>query len=81
MPRALTVTRRSVPRDRADAYHAACRAEADRLSAVGDHLWLFRRSGEPGSYLEFREGSDPGRLAASDPEAPLWLEVDLTRET
>lgn len=77
MPRALTVKRTTVTPADEPRYLVACKAEADRFRAEGDHLWLFRHRSEPGVFLEFRESRNPERLAAVDPGLELWAEVEL----
>ncbi len=77
MPRALTMTRTAVGSDEEPAYLAARREEAGRFRAGGDHLWLFRHETLQGVFLEFRESGDARRLAAIDPAAELWAEVEL----
>ena len=77
MQRALTMTRTAVAPEEEPAYLAARRDEAGRFKASGDHLWLFRHESHPGVFLEFRESGDAERLAAADPGAAQWAEVEL----
>ena len=77
MPRALTMTRTAVAPEEEPAYLVARRDEAVRFEASGDHLWLFRHETHPGVFLEFRESGDAQRLAAADPGAAQWVEVDF----
>ena len=61
MPRALSVSRVRV-REGADAEYLAAVGELARLASDrGWHLWVFRRPGEPGRYLEFSESSTAER--------------------
>ena len=76
MARTLSVSRVRV-REGADAeYLAAVRALARLASARGWHLWVFRRPGETGRYLEFSEsgGADRHRSVAPRPEDERRLE-------
>ena len=76
MPRALSVSRVSV-RAGADAEYLAAVGELARLAAArGWHLWVFRRPGRPGQYLEFSESGSPERhrSVASRPEDEQRLE-------
>jgi hypothetical protein len=58
VPRTLTVSRVSV-REGADAeYLAAVRELAALHESRGRHLWVFRRPGRPGQYLECSESRD-----------------------
>lgn len=75
------MTRSAVAPDDEPAYLAALRQEASRYSASGDHLWLFRHATHPGVFLEFRESGDAQRLAAADPGAEVWAEVELDSAT
>ncbi len=78
MARALTVTRTAVaPADEA-SYLEACREEATRVQALGDHYWLFRHGTHPGVFLEFHESASRERLGSADPSVELWDEVQLT---
>ena len=77
MPRALTMTRKTVGSEEEPAYLAARREEAGRFKASGDHLWLFRHETLQGVFLEFRESGDARRLAGIDQAAELWAEVEL----
>jgi len=59
MPRALSVSRVSV-RAGAEAEYLAAVGELARLAeSRGWHLWVFRRPGRPGQYLEFSESRSP----------------------
>lgn len=71
------MTRTTVVPEEEPAYLATRRDEAGRFKAAGDHLWLFRHETRPGVFLEFRESGDARRLAAADPAAELWAEVEL----
>ena len=55
MPRTLSVSRVRV-RAGGEAEYLACVRELSRLAeSRGWHLWVFRRSDEPGMFLEFAE--------------------------
>ena len=76
MPRALSVSRVSV-RTGGDAEYLAAVGELARLAqARGWHLWVFRRPGHPGRYLEFSESRSPDthRAVAARPEDEQRLE-------
>ena len=55
MARTLTVSRVSVRPGSEAEYLAAVRDLARLAEGRGWHLWVFRRPGAPGSYLEFSE--------------------------
>lgn len=71
------MTRTAVTPSDEPQYLSARKAEAARFQAHGDHLWVFRHGTRPGVFLEFRESGNPERLAAADPGADLWAEIDL----
>ena len=77
MGRTLTVTRAAIPATDEARYLEACRREAARVRATGDHYWLFRHEDQPGVFLEFRESGNRERLRAADPSAELWHAVEL----
>ena len=64
MPRALTASRVSVPLGREADYVATVARLATRMRARGDHLWLFRDPGAPGTFLEFCESPSAERHPA-----------------
>lgn len=58
MPRALTVSRVSVPPGQEEGYVTEAAAFAAELALRGQHLWVYRHPRLPGVFLEFREASD-----------------------
>lgn len=58
MPRALTVSRVSIPPGQEQLYLTEATALAAELGRRGQHLWLFRHPRLPGVFLEFREAAD-----------------------
>lgn len=79
MPRTLTVARARV-RDGSDAeYLAAIQALAALHEARGRHLWVFRRAGQPGAFLECRESRDAAsrRAVVTPPDDERRLEARL----
>lgn len=71
MARALTASRATVSRQQEAEYLATLARLAARMTARGEHLWLFRNPEAAGSFLEFSESADPGRHRAvrvMDPE-------------
>lgn len=77
MARALSMRRRSVTAGDERRYLAERSREAGLFETAGDHLWIFRSEDQPEVFLEFRESGDAARLAAMDPTAELWTEVEL----
>lgn len=75
MPRALTASRVSVPREHQAEYVATLAQLAVRRRARGGHLWLFRDPATPGAFLEFNENATTqglgGRRASDIDEAAL----------
>ena len=61
MPRALTVSRVTVPSQREADYVATLARLAARMRARGEQLWLFRDPEEPGAFLEFSESPSAER--------------------
>jgi hypothetical protein len=79
VPRALTVSRVTV-RDGSEAeYLAAVRELAALHAERGRHLWVFRRSGHPGEYLECSESAsvDAHRAMIALPEDERRLEARI----
>jgi len=77
--RRVRITRRRIPLDRSDAYHAAWRDLRGLAGDRGVRAWLFRRAGRDDWFVEFLEWSgapllDRGpvhdALAALDELAP-----------
>lgn len=71
MPRALTSSRVTVPREREVEYLATLARLAARVRLRGEHLWLFRDPAAPGAFLEFSEsaGAEQHRVRRQrDPE-------------
>ncbi len=79
MPRALTVARVSVSPETERGYLATVRKLAGLLERRGQHLWVFRSSREPHTFLEFSEApsADAHRTRASRPPEELELEARL----
>ena len=79
MPRTLTVSRVRV-RDGAEAeYLAAVRELAALHEARGRHLWVFRRAGQRGLFLECSESRDEDshRSMAQPPEDERRIEARI----
>ena len=76
MARTLTVSRVSVRPGSEAEYLAAVQALAGLAEQRGWHLWLFRRPGEAGSFLEFSESRsrETHRSIAERPEDERGLE-------
>ncbi len=76
MARALTVSRVRVRRGSEPEYLAAVRELAALAERRGWHLWIFRRPGEPGLFLEFSESRsrETHRAVAERPEDERRLE-------
>jgi len=79
MPRALTVARVSVSPETEGRYLATVRELASLLERRGQHLWVFRSSREPHTFLEFSEApsADAHRARAARPPEELELETRL----
>ncbi len=56
-PRRLWIRFRRVEQGREGAYSAAAAALASEAEASGMHFWVFRLEAEPGTIVEFLEGS------------------------
>jgi hypothetical protein len=76
MARALTVARVRVRAGRESEYLAAVRELAALLETRGQHLWVFRRRGEPDLFLECSESrsAESHRAVAPRPEDERRLE-------
>ena len=59
MPRCLSVSRATVAAGRDGEYLAAVRDLAIELGKRGQHLWVFRSTSDPRTYLEFSESPSP----------------------
>lgn len=79
MPRTLTVSRVRVQAGRDAEYLAAVRELAALHEARGRHLWVFRRAGQPGLFLECSESRDAEshRAATSLPEDERRIEARI----
>ncbi len=55
MPRALSVSRVSVPADREADYLVAIRELSIIAARRGQHIWVFRSAKESNTFLEFSE--------------------------
>ena len=79
MPRALTVSRVSVREGSESEYLAAVRELAALHEARGRHLWVFRRRGRPGQFLECSESRDveSHRAMTNMPEDERRLEARI----
>jgi hypothetical protein len=79
MPRALTVARVSVAPEMEEGYLATVRELAALIERRGQHLWVFRSSRAPHTYLEFSEAPSAAahRLHASRSAEELELESRL----
>jgi hypothetical protein len=75
MPRTLAVSRVRVRAGHEAEYLAAVRELAALHEARGRHLWVFRRAGRAGEFLECSESGDEGshraRAAPADDERRL----------
>ena len=81
MPRTLTVSRVSVRDGQETEYLAAVRELAALHEARGRHLWIFRRRGQPGLFLECSESRDAEshRAVTDPPEDERRLEARIRR--
>jgi hypothetical protein len=79
VPRTLTVSRVRVQAGRDAEYLAAVRELAALHEARGRHLWVFRRTGQPGLFLECRESRDiqSHRATTSLPEDERRIEARI----
>jgi len=79
MPRTLTVSRVRVQGGREAEYLAAVRELAALHGARGRRLWVFRRAGLPGLFLECSESADDAthRAVASAAEDERRLEARI----
>jgi hypothetical protein len=79
MARTLTVSRVTVRAGWEAEYVAAVRALAALHEARGRHLWVFRRAGVPGAFLECSESraAESHRTVADVPEDERRLEARL----
>jgi hypothetical protein len=83
MARALTVSPVRVRAGSEREYLAAVRELAALHEARGRHLWLFRRPGEPGRYLECSESREPGGhrvVSVSEDERRLEARIRAVAE-
>jgi hypothetical protein len=79
VPRTLTVSRVRVREGSEAEYLAAVRELAALHEARGRHLWVFRRAGRPGLFLECSESRDAGghRAMSPPPEDERRLEARI----
>jgi hypothetical protein len=79
MSRALSVSRVTVSPDRETEYLAALQKLAAVLERRGQHVWVFRSSDQPGTFLEFNESPSPlsHRARASRTGEELRIEMTL----
>jgi pimeloyl-ACP methyl ester carboxylesterase len=79
VPRTLTVSRVSVRPGKEAEYLAAVRELAGLAEARGWHLWVFRRPGVGGSFLEFSESRsrETHRAVAERPADEQSLEARI----
>lgn len=70
MARVLTAVRVAVRPEHEAEWLATIHALATRLGMRGQHLWVFRRRGDPSSFLEFSEGRDDGTHRRHGPADP-----------
>jgi hypothetical protein len=79
MPRTLTVSRVMVPAWRTTEYLSTVRELAALHEARGKHLWVFRRAGHPGAFLECSESrtAETHRAVVEAPEDERRLEARL----
>jgi hypothetical protein len=67
VPRTLTVSRVRVQAGRDPEYLAAVRELAALHESRGRRLWIFRRTGQPGLFLECSESRDAETHRAATP--------------
>ena len=79
MARTLPVSRVTVRAGKEDEYLAAVRELAALHEARGRHLWVFRRAGRPGLFLECSESldADGHRSMLALPEDERRLEARI----
>jgi len=84
MSRKLVVTRRNVPLDRVEDYHAAWRRVRDAVHEAGGRAWVFRGADRIDHFLEFIESREMDSLmveqvvvAARDELDALFAPRDL----
>jgi hypothetical protein len=79
VPRALTVSRVRVREGSEAEYLAAVRELAALHETRGRHLWVFRRAGQPGLFLECSESADADshRSMAPPPEDERRIEARI----
>ena len=79
MPRTLTVSRVRVRPGREGEYLATVRDLAGLQAERGRRLWVFRRAGQEGLFLECSESADEAahRAVAPPPEDEGRLEAQL----
>ena len=79
MARTLTVSRVSVRAGREGEYLAAVRELAALHATRGRRLWLFRRAGRAGEFLECSESGDEAthRAVAVPPEDERRIEARI----
>ena len=81
MPRALTVSRVRVREGAEAEYLAAVHQLAALHEARGRHLWVFRRRGRPGLYLECSESreAESHRAMTNLPEDERRIEARIRK--
>ena len=62
----LISVRRSVARNRVDAYHAGWVRLRDAVISLGGKAWLFHAAGHPEAYLEFLESRRLAEIVRDD---------------
>ena len=78
MARVLTAVRVAVRPENEAEWLATIDALATRLGMRGQHLWVFRRRGDPGTFLEFSEGRDDGSHRRHGPDDPTEAALEAT---
>jgi hypothetical protein len=74
--RVLTATRVVVAPGRVGDWLATLEVLARRLTARGQHLWVFQRDGAPGEWLEFTEGKDLATHRSQGPVDAVEAELE-----
>ena len=83
MPRALVITRTTVPAAARESYRAALPRRRDAFAAARVNFWVFEDPATPGAYVEFTEARDEATLSAAcravdglPPAPPILREVE-----
>jgi hypothetical protein len=77
MTRRLLATRRLIPLDRLEDYHAGWQALESAARAAGARAWMFRRVDHQDQFIEFLEWQDGGSTSLLDVQAVAAARHDL----